>query len=260
MKLHHFGENELTIETAHYVQLQVGLGNLYEGQDYWLQSEFQNLSAEYLGDGGLGRSIVSLGTGDSASFIMPYRLLKESLLDEYAVDERKVPDTLMMKLEIGVSALLTKEEFTLLRQKEIQKGIVEENEFLQSFLIEEGLFHECDTVADIYIQQLRRTENEKISWGATIELDYRSYFLDGTEFDNTKTGQSTMWFDVGKPDQVVRALELALVRMNHNDSIRVYAPSHMTFGQNGSTTGVVPPLTPVYFDVRARIFGPDSLN
>lgn len=258
VKLHEFGEDTATVCSSHFVKLELQLRNYYGEQDYWLESEYQNLSPEYMGDGGLGQLICKLHMGDSVSYVVPYQLLKESLWDEYSVDGHTVPDSSTMLLTIDVDALLDEREYTHLMQKRIQDGMIRENDFLRQHLEDQGIIEDYKFHEDIYFSKLLTTEGDPITYGTTIEVDYKSFFLDGTEFDNSLTGNSTMWFDLGKPDQVVKGIEIALSAMNDGEVMRVYVPSHMGFGQGGSTTGVVPALTPVYFDVSAKLFDPND--
>ena len=258
VQLHEFGEDTLTVCSSHLVKLEIQLQEFYGNQDYWLESEYQNLIPEYMGEGGLGDLICNLHRGDSLSYVLPYSLIRESLWDEYSVDEHHVSDTSIMLLTIAVDDLLNEKEHTLLLHKRIKKGIAYENDFLRKHLEDQGLIGDCVFHEDVYFTKLLVTNGEPIEYGATIEVDYKSYFLDGTEFDNSLAGNSTMWFDLGKPDQVVKGMEIAISAMNDGEVMRVYVPSHMGFGQEGSTGGVVPLLTPVYFDVSAKFFDPSD--
>lgn len=261
VRLHEFGEDTSTVCSSHFVKLQIQLQNFYGSQDYWLESEYQKLSSGYMGNGGLGQMICDLHQGDSVSYVLPYGLMKESLWDEYSVDERLVPDTSMMLLTIDVDGLLNENEYALLMQNRIQAGMLKENDFLHRYLDGQGLIDDYTFHQDVYFSKLLVTQGVPITFGSTIEVDYKSYFLDGTEFDNSLTGNSTMWFVLGKPDQVVDGMEIAISAMNDGEVMRVYVPSHMGFGQSGSTTGVVPSLTSVYFDVSAKLFNAaDSLS
>jgi len=48
----------------------------------------------------------------------------------------------------------------------------------------------------------------------------------------------------------VHGLVLALKNSHCGDSLRAYIPSSLTFGEAGSSTGVIPPKTPLLFSVR----------
>ena len=258
VQLHNFGEDTSTVCSSHLVKLEIQLQKFYGNQDYWLESEYQNLSLEYMGEGGLGDLICDLRRGDSVSYVLPYSLIRESLWDEYSVDEHHVSDTSIMLLTIAVDDLLNEKEHTLMMHRRIQKGMTYENDFLRKHLEDQELIGDCVFHEDVYFTKLLVTSGEPIKYGATIEVDYKSYFLDGTEFDNSLAGNSTMWFDLGKPDQVVKGMEIAISAMNDGEVMRVYVPSHMGFGQGGSSAGVVPSLTPVYFDVSAKFFDPSD--
>lgn len=246
-----FGENTLKLSGADHIKIAIA-SKKYSDEYFAYETvyNFQGLDAEYLGCPDLVELILGLVSGDSISIITPYSCVKEGLLDEYDVDGYKLADTTLMEFSIGIVNLLTENEYNEVQQELIHQGMLEENEFLEEYLVHKGIFEDCVRLEDAFMIRLDTNGNEKLKSGMEIALDYKGFYLDGSEFDSSTKSGDKLYFQIGKPDQVVRAIDLALRKMGEGESVRVYAPSHMTFGQKGSTTLIVPPLTPVYFEIR----------
>ena len=102
------------------------------------------------------------------------------------------------------------------------------------------------------LRYLEKKDGEKLKSGTDIAIDYQGYFLDGTEFDNSTLGDATLYFQFGKPEQVIRGFEIVLSKMKEGERVRAYIPSHLAFGSKGSTTGIVKEHTPLYFDLHLK--------
>jgi FKBP-type peptidyl-prolyl cis-trans isomerase len=255
-----FGSGDRQVCGSFEATLRVSLCRFYEGsEDYWSEYGFQNLAADFANNAAFCALICEASSGDSLSLIFPYSVIKGTLLDEYEVDGWQLADTSKIRLDVGVGEIRTQEEVNKALEEKMRAGILRENEFLQEFMSNSKLLESYQKLDDVFFKKILETSGERLTYGQDIEFNYSGYFLDGTEFDNSVLGQSTMWFNMGKPDQVIRGIELVLPHLNDGEKARVYVPSHLGFGQGGSATGVVPPLTPVYFDISARIFVNDSL-
>jgi peptidylprolyl isomerase len=58
-----------------------------------------------------------------------------------------------------------------------------------------------------------------------------------------------MALNFGKPGQLVQGMQYALSLMKAGERALVYMPSELAFGESGSSTGIIPPKTPIYFDI-----------
>lgn len=246
-----FGESDLTLSTAEHVRLSIGSKKL--GESYFTYEtiyNFQGLDIEYLGCQDLVNVVKDRVAGDSLSIITPFSCIKEGLLDEFSVDGYELADTTVMQVDIGILRLQTAADYHSEQRALIQKGILEENEFLKSYLDDAGILDSCIVLQDAYMLPLVENDAEKLVSGQEIALSYQGFQLDGTEFDSSDRSGQLLYFQIGKPDQVVPAINLALRKMGEGESARIYSPSHMAFGQDGSSRAKVPPLTPVYFEIR----------
>lgn len=91
-----------------------------------------------------------------------------------------------------------------------------------------------------------------IQSGQLITLSYIATFLDnGKVFDDQRSDGRSITFRLGDPDQVIKGLEIAAhVLPQQGGSGRFIIPAELAFGPTGSSSGIVPPWTPVMYDVK----------
>lgn len=93
-----------------------------------------------------------------------------------------------------------------------------------------------------------------IASGQQVTLHYRARFLDtGRVFDDTWKGGQPLTFKLGDPGQVIKGLEIAVHLLSDGGRGRFIIPSALAFGPQGSTSGIVPPFTPLLYEVEARV-------
>jgi FKBP-type peptidyl-prolyl cis-trans isomerase len=93
-----------------------------------------------------------------------------------------------------------------------------------------------------------------IASGQQVTLHYRARFLDtGRVFDDTWKGGQPLTFKLGDPGQVIKGLEIALHLLPDGGRGRFIIPSALAFGPQGSSGGIVPPFTPLLYEVEARV-------
>ena len=85
----------------------------------------------------------------------------------------------------------------------------------------------------------------KTGYGKNIKIHYSGGILDHPETHQTVRQD----FRIGEEMQVIRAIEELLLHMEQGDSAILLAPSKIAFGEKGSSTGIIPPATPVYYEV-----------
>ena len=99
---------------------------------------------------------------------------------------------------------------------------------------------------DCFIQSIQQGSGDTIGLGSEVTIAYTTFLLNDKPLDKPTELQYTF----GRPEQVVEGLNYALSMMRAGDEAIVYLPSYLAFGEDGSTGGVVPPKTPVYFKVK----------
>ena len=71
----------------------------------------------------------------------------------------------------------------------------------------------------------------------------------GVEFYNTYNNGYPDEFQLGKPDQMVEGLKKAISAMRYGQVGKVLVPSNMGFGERGAAGNIVPPYTPVIYEI-----------
>lgn len=84
--------------------------------------------------------------------------------------------------------------------------------------------------------------------GDELVIAYRGRYLDGRIFDDAWREDAWLYFPWGKPDQVVRGIELALAAMLPGERRMLWLTSDYAFGEKGSSR-IVQPHTPVCFEL-----------
>ena|GEM_PF-6514164 len=219
---------------------------------------FQRISPDYLGSKELAGQLVKMNEGDSSSFRLSYHHLEGSLLDVYK--EKDFSESRKILMQVKVGRLLTVEEYEQELAEEMRKGAVKENAYLREWLEKKNLLDNVERLDDVYYSKTVENKGLRINNGDHLTIDYTGYFLDGSEFDSSEKGSSALYFQLGKPDQVVPGIDTVLHYMRKNEQARIYIPSHKAFGLYGSATGIVPGKTPVYFDIVVREVEKDSLE
>lgn len=100
----------------------------------------------------------------------------------------------------------------------------------------------------IYVESIRAGNGKEIDTGSEITIAYKGYFVNGLEFDNI-LGKTAFTFTYGSQGQVIKGLEVAIKAMIEGQKSKIIIPSHLAFGEAGSTTLIVPPFTTVIYDL-----------
>jgi len=190
----------------------------------------------------ISEALSLMHSGDSASFIFPNKL-DAKLLSNGKINEWQSDYILNLKLNRIVGEY---------NKKNISKPVVdlEINELkkLHTFLVSEGIDPAKHTQG-VYLKTLKKGKGSKAQSGQNLWINYTGRFLDGTEFDNTNKAGQLLDFQLGKPDQVIKAFEIALHHVQVGGIIQVVTPSQYAFGEKGSSTGIVPPNTSVVYTI-----------
>jgi len=99
-----------------------------------------------------------------------------------------------------------------------------------------------------YIIPIERGSGPKVEKGAMLSLVYRGSFLTGQAFDSIAPN-APIQFKYGDTEQLIPGLERALKMMREGEKAKIIIPSQLAFGNNGSSTGIVPPYTTVVYEV-----------
>lgn len=113
------------------------------------------------------------------------------------------------------------------------------NRFFKSEYIKKG---------GIYIFPINKTDGKKVAYGDFIRIKYNGYFLNHVPLDKATEG-TILDFEYGTPNQVVKGINIAIKGMRVGEKVKIIVPSQLAFGEYGSSTGIVPPKTPLIFNL-----------
>lgn len=116
-------------------------------------------------------------------------------------------------------------------------------------------------IDSIYYLPLQKGQGPLPVEGDTLTLEFEGRFLDGSYFDSTKKRYEPFVFVLGQQWQLIEGLERAVRWMHEGEKAIFILPSSMAFGQEGSSTGIIPPYTTVLFEVELLkiAHGPNAL-
>lgn len=83
----------------------------------------------------------------------------------------------------------------------------------------------------------------------TVIVHYEGRFLNGGYFDSTRKRNQAFEFVLGQEWQVIEGLEKAIRAMTEGEKAIFIIKSQLAFGSKGSSSGIIPPYTPIIFEV-----------
>ena len=253
MKLIEFGESIKKIQTPSYVQFQ---WKIIGANDSVLMEQrlFIKIDSIYPVQG-ITQSLSHLKEEEAAIFkINPKRIELEfdELITEGALNLKKNAEYLHY---LKIEKIYFPDEFEHERDKfiewisaqnELEESNVEltviENFAARNF---EQRFTICESGSGLQYLIFPSNSGIETGYGKQIKLHYRGGILDQPE-QHQLVQQD---FRIGEEMQVIRAIEEALLHMEQGDSAIILAPSKIAFGEQGSSTGIIPPATPVYYEI-----------
>lgn len=119
---------------------------------------------------------------------------------------------------------------------------------LRQFIAEKKLSLDPLPSGLLYLNLVPGTGN-KVAMGDTVTVHYEGRFLNGRFFDSTVRRNQPFQFVYGTEWQVISGLEEAIGMMREGERSLFILPSEMGFGNEGSSTGIIPPFTSLIFEV-----------
>lgn len=179
-----------------------------------------------------------LNEGDSSSF----KVSVEKIIDEFKPVKFNETTAEVLDVTIKVHQYLSTDE--LLSQK---LGL--DKEMMEQLILTKYL-KEFNTKPKqgVFIEELEKGKGDKIKKGDVITIAYRGYFVNRLEFDKIG-GKTAFTFTYGTPGQVIKGLDVAINGMKKGEKSKIIIPSQLAFGEEGSTTRVVPPFTTVIYEL-----------
>lgn len=193
---------------------------------------------------GLTSELLRMNCGDAITLRLPFHHFDRNFLSAYA-DESMYDKNENMELSLEVVQTFETGEYADYVMSASQQGEIGENEAIELLLMNETE-QEFEKHGDCYIQYFAKGIGDTIAVGDEVVLAYNTFLLNGKKLDEP----TELQLNYGMPGQVVDGLHYALSFMHKGDEALVYMPSYLAFGTQGSSSGVVPRNTPIYFRIR----------
>ncbi len=196
----------------------------------------------------LMRYLLDMKCGDHVNFLLPYGHIAGTWLEDqertkaYAEDEEVL-------LSVRLNSVFDRASFAEFMSGLTRDGEVDEVTAIQSVLVNEAP-ERVKAFGDICLEFLSVSPSgDSVRAGVPVSISYSTHLLDGTAVDEL----SAMQFEFGRPGQLVDGLQFGLSKMKDGDRARIFVPSYLAFGEAGSSTGLIPPRTPLYFEVAVTL-------
>lgn len=88
--------------------------------------------------------------------------------------------------------------------------------------------------------------NKPLKPGDLIAIAYQGEYLTGRFLEKSP---EKFEFTVGTPDQLLKGLNYVITRLKLGENAKIILPSRLAFGENGSSNGMVPPYTPLVYEL-----------
>jgi FKBP-type peptidyl-prolyl cis-trans isomerase len=241
------GEREKCCQFGDYVTVDIRYATLNDSVFFDRpNTTFQIVAPSF--QGSIDKCLTMMCLHDSAQFII-------SASDFYAKTLRTEMPTFLkesdkLKVSVKVLNLQTPEEYQFERHAFAQwiDDLGEyEKVLLQQFIQQEQI--DIPAVDGVYYIEQEHGSGNQIVTGDTITIHYEGYFLNGMFFDSTRQRNEPLQFVYGHQWQVIPGLEKILSRMRNGTKALVIIPSEHAFGARGSVRSIVPPYTPVAFEI-----------
>ncbi|HTF06025.1 MAG TPA: FKBP-type peptidyl-prolyl cis-trans isomerase [Bacteroidia bacterium] len=231
-KLHFPGETEK----------KAGPDDFYEvimlnkfGDEIIYDSELESASGTLFMQSEASRYFSVLSEGDSATFLLPGSGL--------AVPG--MPDTGMIEMNVKIVRILTPDEVADREANADQDA--GEVLLIQRYLARKKLGYTPDSTCAVVLETKPGTGGFPIK-GDTVSVKIKGEMLNGRVFDDSERygGLTFTWGDDG---QVIPGIRRVLSGLQEGGYVKIILPSRLAFGTEGSSTGIVPPHTPVIYTI-----------
>lgn len=258
-RLLRLGEGDRRASSGDYVTVDLSYATDEDSVFFAGGRRFQLEAPIYAG--GIEECFSSLRSGDSAQF----------MLDAYAFFHESLHSTLPSfidsgeRIRVDVRMVGILDSVSFLREKETFLNWAEDFSRYEAVLLEQylmGLSLQPRQIDSIYYLPLEPGSGPLARTGDTVSIDFEGRFFDGKYFDSTLKRGEAFQFVLGQRWQVIEGLERAVRMMRSGERSLFIFPSELAFGRGGSSTGIVPPYTPVVFEVKMLELrpGPGSVS
>lgn len=246
-KLVEIGETSDKAKPTDYVNVLIAYRTPTDSIFFSGSRTFQLTEPQFAGS--IDECFTMLSAGDSAIFHLSANDFFTKTI-EAAIPNFFGPED-FLRVDIKMLGIL--EERAYEREKESFLHWIEDFGDYEQVLLKQYIDEQTNdfeqTTSGIYYIPIEQGVGRKIQVGDTLTVHFEGRFFNGRYFDSTRKRNEAFQFVYGQKWQVIPGLEEAIGMMYPYERAIFIIPSHLAFGQGGSSTGIVPPFTPVIFEV-----------
>lgn len=214
---------------------EVRMQNKYGGKVFF-DSEFQNATGTLLMQSAASRYFSVLGEGDSATFLLPGGDLSLP----------GMPDTGMVEMNVKIIRIITADEVQ--KMEKSADPDLDEQVLIRRFMAKNKLAIVPDSNG-LYYLSVKEGTGAKPVYGMTVSVKYKGTLPNGKVVDGNVESNGPFSFVYGTEGQMIPGIMKALSHMKAGGKAKIILPSPLAFGVNGSSTGIVPPHTPIIYEL-----------
>lgn len=216
---------------------------------------------EKVNDGGIVEGVGMMSEEDSMTFFMTAKNVYLKFIKESVPSA--IRPTAEVKVGIKVEQVQTEEEFIAAKNKFREWLMTNEIDDQQMLLEEDAIARYIKSTEEeysltpngLYYHVIQSGDGETPEFGKGVLIDYEGKTLDGKLFDSSyKRGQS-FDFILGNEMQVLKGIEEGIFLMSTGAKYKFIIPSYLAYGDEGSVDGVIPPFSPVVYEVELLAIG-----
>jgi FKBP-type peptidyl-prolyl cis-trans isomerase FkpA len=246
-KLISLGDGSIKPEVLNYITVNISYRTTKDSVFFQGLRKFQLTPPKY--SGSIDECFLMLAFGDSASFYFPadsffVRTLETSL-------PRFISKGDLMRVEIKMMDIQSEKQYLL--EKEAFLNWINDFGDYEKVILKQYMDGEklsiAPTTSGLYYLPVSKTNGKNVVVGDTVTVHFEGRFFNSKIFDSTKKRNEPFQFVYGQKWQVIDGLEEAIGMMKEGEKSIFIIPSRLAFGENGSSTGIIPPFTSLVFEV-----------
>ncbi|MBL7884539.1 MAG: FKBP-type peptidyl-prolyl cis-trans isomerase [Bacteroidia bacterium] len=198
--------------------------------------------------GSFEEGLVTMNEGDSVSFIVSANDLFKHYFKAplpYFLDAGDV-----VKMDVKLHKIFNEKEYVA--ELERYQQLIEDRDIEEQRKLGIYLNSEPDLIPQsngMYYQLINQGVGNFAQTGDVVQVHYKGCFLDGKPLESTYDRKQAMEFTLGEQNQVIKGLEYAISLLNEGAKAKFIIPSHLAFGKNGSSNGIVLPYTTLVYEL-----------
>jgi FKBP-type peptidyl-prolyl cis-trans isomerase len=200
-------------------------------------------------EGSFEEGLSSMNEGDGMSFIVDAEKLFNYFFKMQLPIFLKKGD--VVKMDVKLNRILNQKEYEaqLKEYKQmVQDRDIEEQRRLKVFLDTTVVSYSAIDQG-MYVLPIMQGTGSFPKKGDILKINYTGSFLNGKVFESTYERGQPLEYICGEQGQVIKGLEIAINFMNEGAKTKFIIPSHLAFGEEGSSTGIVPPYSTVIYEI-----------